>query len=115
MTRVIVCGGRDYDDVEVITQVLQVLMPGDAVLVHGACPTGADLIASTIWEATGGAVEPHPAAWEVFGKAAGPLRNQVMADLGADFVIAFSGGKGTADMVEKAEAAKIPVIKVQPA
>jgi hypothetical protein len=36
------------------------------------------------------------------GPAAGPIRNQRMLDWGPDLVVAFAGGKGTADMVRRA-------------
>lgn len=41
--------------------------------------------------------------WKRYGRKAGPLRNQKMLDEGVDLVIAFPGGKGTADMVRKAK------------
>jgi len=55
--------------------------------------------------------EPHPADWERHGRAAGPIRNQEMADAGADLCIAFPYGigKGTYDMIERARKAGIPV------
>lgn len=44
------------------------------------------------------------------GKAAGPIRNQRMLDEGKpDLVVAFPGGRGTADMVRRAKAAGVPV------
>ena len=46
-------------------------------------------------------------------KSAGPKRNQRMIDEGKpDLVIAFPGGKGTADMVRRAKSAGIPVQEV---
>lgn len=44
-----------------------------------------------------------PADWNAHGKAAGPIRNQQMAQE-ADVLIAFWDGKsrGTKDMIEKA-------------
>lgn len=53
--------------------------------------------------------EPHPADWSTHGKAAGPIRNQQMADARADLCLAFPGGKGISDMVRRAERAGIPV------
>lgn len=53
----------------------------------------------------------YPADWEKHGPAAGPIRNQYMLDNnpGIELVIAFPGGKGTADMVRRAKAKGIPV------
>jgi hypothetical protein len=51
------------------------------------------------------------AEWKKYGPAAGPIRNQRMLDWGPDLVVAFSGGKGTADMVRRARAAGVEVIE----
>lgn len=54
-----------------------------------------------------------PADWKTFGKAAGPIRNQAMlVKWSPDLVVAFTGGRGTADMVNRARAAGVPVIEV---
>lgn len=88
-----------------------------AVVVHGDCPTGADRYASE-WcrEARFNGLhvieEAHPADWGKHGKAAGPIRNQQMVDLGADVVLAFPLGesRGTRHCMAAAEKAGIPVI-----
>ncbi len=49
------------------------------------------------------------AKWETYGKAAGPIRNREMLLNLPALVVAFPGGKGTADMVRQAERAGIPV------
>jgi hypothetical protein len=49
--------------------------------------------------------------WKRHGPAAGPMRNQRMLDWGPDLVVAFAGGKGTADMVRRARAAGVDVIE----
>ena len=46
--RLLVTGSRTWDDVRVIEQALAVILdrhPGGVLLVHGACPRGADAIA----------------------------------------------------------------------
>lgn len=48
-----------------------------------------------------------PAHWEQEGRAAGPRRNN--RTLGPDLVVAFPGGKGTADMVARARAKGVRV------
>lgn len=55
-----------------------------------------------------------PADWSRYGKGAGHMRNQQMLDEGKpDVVIAFPGGKGTADMVKRARFAGVEVIEVK--
>jgi predicted Rossmann-fold nucleotide-binding protein len=52
------------------------------------------------------------ADWSL-GKKAGPVRNQKMIDEGRpDLVLAFPGGKGTADMVRRARETGIEVMEV---
>lgn len=56
------------------------------------------------------------AHWHLHGKAAGPIRNaQMLDEFKPDAVIAFPGGKGTADMVRRAKAAGVRVIEVEEA
>lgn len=57
--------------------------------------------------------EEYKADWDTYGLAAGPLRNQRMLDEGKpDVVLAFPGGKGTADMVARARKAGVRVVEV---
>ena len=56
------------------------------------------------------------ARWEQHGRAAGAIRNQQMLDEAKpDYVVAFPGGKGTADMVRRAQKVNVPIIKVDAA
>ena len=113
--RIIVCGGRDYGNRTAISRVLLALDHRVVTIVHGDCPTGADAIADELAGDYGWGpfdIVPFPADWKTHGKAAGPIRNQQMLDAGADLVIAFGGGKGTADMVERARKAVIVVLEV---
>lgn len=107
----IVCGGRDYEATRAVFSALHHVQDQRGVrkIKHGKCPTGADRLAQRWAELEGVEVEPFPPDWERHGKAAGPVRNQAMADSGADGCIAFPGGRGTADMITRAEAAGIPV------
>lgn len=61
----------------------------ETVIVHGACPKGADNIADMIAAYAGFELERYPAEWKTFGRAAGHIRNQKMVDLGADVCLAF--------------------------
>ena len=107
VARFAVTGGRTYGNRQAVHIALG-HVPLSAVLVHGAAP-GADTLAATLWESFGGKTEAHPADWDRHGKAAGPLRNQEMVDSGIDLLIAFEGGRGTADMCRRAVAAGVRV------
>lgn len=114
MTRIIVCGGRDYVDRARVWEVLDGLLAefGQFVLVIHGRAIGADalverwaLVRRVRWIA-------YPADWVTHGKAAGPIRNRQMLDAGAGLVVAFPGGCGTADMVQQARARGVPVREV---
>jgi len=117
--RVIVCGGRDYNNQKRVFDVLDALRKQyicRIILVHGAAK-GADFLAGS-WarlariRAEGVEEEPHPADWNKHGKAAGMIRNREMLEAGAELVIAFPGGRGTANMVSIAEKAGVPVRRI---
>jgi hypothetical protein len=110
--RILVTGGRDFTDQGMLERTLQEVYEftdGTAVLVHGGAP-GADSLAGEWWSSHGGTTEIHPANWEAYGKAAGPVRNQEMLDSGIDYAVVFPGGKGTADMVKRLRHARVPGI-----
>lgn len=114
--RVLVCGGRDFDDYKLIRQALDPLYLADkvdcfAVIQGGA--TGADKLARDWCVNRGVDYLNFAADWKQYGRAAGPLRNaRMIAEGRPDLVLAFPGGRGTADMVAKARAAGIPVRQV---
>lgn len=118
--RVLVCGGRDYQDRDSVFRELNKLCgtisdeyPMGTIqltIIHGACRTGADCWADEWAVVNWAQLIEFPAEWRIHGKAAGPIRNQRMLDEGKpDLVIAFPGGRGTADMVRRAKAAGIRV------
>lgn len=108
----LICGGRAFKDRDLVYGVLDVLDPWG--VVHGAYD-GADTLAHE-WAITRRKrVFAHRANWTRWGTAAGPIRNQEMLDIhgpSLKAVIAFPGGHGTADMVTRAQLARIPVICV---
>lgn len=112
MTRVLVCGGRDYADEARVFAELNDLDP-DFLIEGGA--GGADTLA---WRWANCKLPPDrrltiSAEWDRYGKAAGPMRNQRMLDEGKpDLVLAFPGGKGTADMIRRAKRAGIQVKEI---
>jgi predicted Rossmann-fold nucleotide-binding protein len=79
-------------------------------VIHGGC-RGADEGANDWAKSENIPVIACRADWKKHGKAAGPIRNREMIRLHQpDYVVALPGGRGTADMINAAEAAGIPVI-----
>jgi len=109
--RVLVCGGRDYLDAARVTRVLDAAhskQSFSAVIEGGA--RGVDAWAGLWARSRDIPVETFAADWTAHGKAAGPMRNRRMLTEGKpDLVIAFPGGRGTANMIRQARAAGIPV------
>jgi len=110
--RVLVCGGRDFKDRDALFAVLDGMADQiDRIICGGA--RGADDLAYTWACRRDKSPERYMAEWDRHGRRAGPIRNQRMIDEGKpDLVIAFPGGRGTADMVRRAETAGIRVVRV---
>src|ERR1700733_5955180 len=101
--RILVTGSRSWTDYLAIENALHdayfaaQTVPGwtvRVVVVHGACPKGADAMADQIardMKEAGMAVEieRHPADWNRHGKSAGFIRNAGMVALGANLCLAF--------------------------
>jgi YspA, cpYpsA-related SLOG family len=119
--RLLITGSRSWDDTRAVEHALAVILarhPEGVLLVHGACPRGADAIAAAYASRTSGyRIEAHPASWHRHGRAAGHLRNAEMVGLGADGCVAFLRGTspGTTATVRMARVAGIPVwLHIQP-
>jgi hypothetical protein len=123
--RVLVTGSRDWPAPGVVWAALNDvqadLLPTGRplVVVHGACPTGADAQAAD-WAKVAGQFttsvreEVHPAEWRpggVLDRGAGFRRNTAMVALGADVCLAFikDGSRGASHTARIAEQAGIPV------
>ena len=112
--RVGVTGGRDYPDKVHVWRSLDItksrveLAGATMTLVVGDA-TGADQHAF-FWAAARGVTrEFFVAEWKRFGNAAGPARNKRMLDSGIDYLCAFPGGAGTANMKEICRKANVYV------
>jgi hypothetical protein len=110
--RIIVTGGRDFDDGAAVFAALDRIHAQSAIteVVHGGAK-GADTLAAEWAAANSVAQEVYKPDWARYGRGAGPARNRDMAAAGADLVVAFPGGRGTADMCKQAERAGIKVVK----
>lgn len=108
--RLLVCGGRDFEDRARVFRALDAVLDRKRieVVIHGA-QRGADTLAGAWGMERGIHVLPCPAEWERLGPKAGPLRNTKMLAMNPDGVVAFPGGPGTANMVRQAQAAGVPV------
>lgn len=130
-----VTGSRNFGDRDLVQQALMFLNVGSRVtVVHGAA-TGADSLVEEVvgvlfpaWD-----FDPFPADWgracdaqcrhggyrprrrdgSEWCPAAGPIRNERMARSRLDLLLAFPGHKGTEDMIRRAKAAGVRVLRVE--
>lgn len=116
----LVCGGRDYANRSTLFRELD-RIAGErgsypTRLVHGNA-RGADRLAGEWAKGLPYNIQVIAVAadWKANGRAAGPLRNQRMLhEQRPNVVIAFPGGRGTADMVNRARQQNYQVIEVRP-
>lgn len=126
--RVLICGGRDYNDWRSFRNELEkiaiIRFPKtepdeygnylyDVTIISGAA-RGTDTLAIDWAVVNWTGLQTYPADWKTHGKAAGPIRNQQMIDEGKpDLVIAFPGGSGTKDMIRRAKKAGIDMKEIE--
>lgn len=117
---VVVCvtGGRDFDDPYLMAVTLGLTREhlGIRWLLHGGA-RGADRMAGLWAEKTGVSLRTLPARWKTDGDAAGPTRNEDMAqrmilEKPRCLCIAMPGGSGTLDMMMRCRDYGIPLIDV---
>lgn len=112
--RVLVCGGRRFNDPELLGSWLGGIhkQRGIALLIDGGAH-GADRMANLFAKWLGIPTQTFEAQWGKYGRAAGPKRNRRMLEEGRpDLVVAFPGGPGTADMIRQAHELRVPVLDV---
>lgn len=109
--KIIITGGRDYDDKIMVQEVLDLLKP--TMIVQGGA-FGADQLARNYAEFYKIECITVSADWDTHGKAAGPIRNREMLKAYPDaVVVAFPGGRGTDNCVKTAVAMNMIVLRVE--
>jgi hypothetical protein len=111
---VLVCGDRNWSDIDKIRRVLSKLPPKTTIVQGGA--KGADTLAWEVAFELGFKVITVEAEWHL-GPRAGPIRNRKMLDMNPRFVIAFHNdlkkSRGTADTVREAKRRDIQVVVIE--
>ncbi|MBQ8103825.1 MAG: DUF2493 domain-containing protein [Afipia sp.] len=114
--RLLVCGGRHFEDAEMVHHELTALhwRKPISVVVHGSI-AGVGIIAEAWARRHGIAVVRDPPNWEFYGRKAEGLRSDFMlTDSRPDFVVAFPGGRHTADLVQRAINVGLAVLAIPP-
>jgi len=112
--RIVIAGCRDYTDYDEAKKFLETSVINQEnetawILLTGKC-RGADRLGERFARENGWEIEEYPAAWEKYGRAAGPIRNREMIDA-CDVVVCFWDGKskGTASLIAYARKAQKPL------
>ena len=111
--RLVVAGGREFENYKLLStqldKYLHDIIHTHEVIILSGCAKGADSLGEQYARERGFKVEQHPAAWEQYGDAAGPIRNKEMTGE-ADAVIVFWDGKskGSKSMINCAKEQGIP-------
>lgn len=110
----LVTGGRAYVNRTLVFETLDAIhteTPATVLLNGGA--DGADALAYQWARSRAVRVRTFVADWRNHGPAAGPMRNTEMVAAGPMLVVAFPGGRGTADCVRKARAKDVRVVEIR--
>lgn len=126
--KVLICGGRDYKEKYYFWEFLDAefrkrgwVHPPDKYgnwlpcvkIIHGGAK-GADTLADDYAVTNWCPVKEYPADWTKHGKLAGSIRNnEMLVKEQPDLVIAFPGGKGTANMIDQAKRRGVEVIEIK--
>ncbi len=109
--RILVCGGRDFADRDMMHATLSGQVEHDDIIIHGGC-RGADRMAGE-WATSRGIHSAEvKALWDFYSRSAGHKRNAAMLWLAPGLVIAFPGGTGTRGMCERAARSGVHVMRV---
>ena len=111
IVRVIIAGSRKFNDQDLfdnsVHDILSKYDTEELEIVSGCC-TGADTMGEEYAREWGIKLAEFQAGWSIYGKAAGPMRNERMAQYAAEadkgILIAFPIGesKGTYNMIKLA-------------
>lgn len=110
--RLIIAGGRDFNDRELLFDVLnKVILNRSISEVVSGKAKGADTLGEEWAQMNSIKVSEFPANWELYGKGAGHKRNKEMGNY-ADILVAFWDGesKGTGGMIKYMKSLNKPVI-----
>ena len=116
--KLIIAGGRDFSDYDLLKNTLDDFLADkvDVEIISGGA-RGADELGERYGRENHLLIVRFPANWDLYGKSAGPIRNENMAEYASDddgSLIAFWDGKskGTKNMIDTAKKYKLKVLIV---
>ena len=114
--KTIVAGSRGITDYEIVHKAVYESPWVITEIVSGGA-RGVDTLGEQVGAAFNIPVKVFPAAWDTHGRAAGPIRNQQMAEYSEALIAIWDGvSTGTWDMIKRAERMKlcVHIVKLTP-
>lgn len=112
--RIVVAGCRYYNDYCEAEKYIDFCINNikskyTLIFVSGGC-CGADSLGERYASENGYAIEIYNAEWSKYGKKAGPVRNQKMAEIGDYFICFWDGkSKGTKNLIDNVRLIEKPL------
>ena len=114
--KLIVAGGRDFNDYDVLSETLLTLANTEyadkAVSLVSGMARGADALGYMFAHKHGVKCYEFPANWNKYGKRAGFIRNEEMGRFADGLVAFWNGSKGTQHMINFMQSLGKPVVIV---
>jgi hypothetical protein len=112
MVKVIVAGGRDFKDYNLLKSKLDLLLSNitEPIEIVSGAANGADKLGEKYAKDQGLSLKQFPANWNKFNKSAGYIRNKEMAEYATHCVCFWDGkSKGTKHMIDLAKELNLKV------
>lgn len=112
--KVIVAGGREFKDYELLKKKLNyILQNKQNIQIVSGCARGADRLGEKYAQEKGYSIKRFPADWKTHGLGAGPIRNEEMARYSDGSVCFWNGvSPGTRDMIKRSKQHKLKHLTV---
>ena len=111
--KIVIAGSRNYHNYQEAKEFIDVCLKNNnasEIIILSGEASGADRLGERYAQEKGYKILSFPAKWNLYGKAAGPKRNEEMAK-NADLIICFWDGKsrGTASLIRLAKKHQKPL------
>lgn len=118
MFKVIIAGGRDFNDYELLKEkcdyYLGFIDPGSEIVIVSGGARGADYLGERYAKEKGYKIELHKANWDKYGKRAGFIRNSEMVAIASAAICFWDGeSKGTNHTINLCKGKGIPCKVIQ--
>jgi len=111
MFKVIIAGGRNFNNYELLKQKCDYYLQfvEDEVMIISGCAIGADTLGEKYAIEKNYYLDKHPAYWDKYGKSAGYRRNKEMVDVASAAICFWDGkSKGTKHTIDLCKEKGIP-------